>query len=139
MFFFLRSDQYMQDFSCFLVNFFFCSKFFLKGFFLLGNDFEGLSLIKLKLISFFIARYLFDGTGWTRNKSVIWRRFQYFGTLFWSPPIPVPPHTSPQPPSSPHLLKCSSLLYRLRNTNYIIVLLFRMTDLFDTSILKISF
>ena len=69
MFFFLRSDQFMQNFSCFLVNFF-CPNFVLKGFFWLGNDFKGLSLIKLKLISFFIARYLLDGTGWTRNKSV---------------------------------------------------------------------
>ena len=56
----------MQDLSCkfkgdfyFLVNFF-CPNFVLKGFFWLGNDFKGLSLIKLKLISFFIARYLTD-------------------------------------------------------------------------------
>jgi len=60
----------MQDFSCFLVNFF-CPNFVLKGFFWLGNDFKGLSLIKLKLISFFIAYYLFVGTGWTRVASSV--------------------------------------------------------------------
>ena len=50
---------------------FFCPNFVLKGFFWLGNDFKGLSLIKLNLISFFIAYYLFVGTGWTRVASSV--------------------------------------------------------------------
>ena len=60
----------MQDFSCFLVNFF-LSECCFKGIFWLGNDFKGLSLIKLNLISFFIAYYLFVGTGWTRVASSV--------------------------------------------------------------------
>ena len=82
MFFFLRSDQFMQDFSCIFWWTSFCPNFVLKGLFWLGNDFKGLSMIKLKLISFFIAHYLFDGTSWTRNKSVIWRRFQFLFNFF---------------------------------------------------------
>ena len=50
---------------------FYCPNFVLKGFFWLGNDFKGLSLIKLKLISFFIARYLLDGTGIVSEISLV--------------------------------------------------------------------